>query len=121
MGTYSGVADVLERMEDVAEFCNGPLHDVNQRGIGGSTPLYVAAVWGDLEAARLLIEAGADVNAHNEDGETALHWAASEGDRALAILLIERGASLTELSDEAETPRQLAVLLGHSDLLDILG
>lgn len=121
MGTYSGVADVLARMGGVAEFCHAPPRDVNERGIGGSTPLYVAAIWRDLEAARLLIEAGADVNAHNEDGETALHWAASEGDRALAILLIESGASLTELSDDGETPGQLALLFGHADLLDILG
>ena len=121
MGSYSGVADVLTRMEDVIEFCNAPLRDVNQKGIGGSTPLYIAAIWGDLEAARLLIEAGADVNARNEDGETALHWAASEGDRALAQLLIDRGASLDERDDEGQTPLELALLMGQAQMKDILG
>ena len=120
MAVYSGVADVLARMQDVVEFCNAPLRDVNQRGIGGSTPLYVAAIWGDLEAVRLLIEAGANVNARNEDGETALHWAASDGNRELAVLLIERGASRSELTDEGDTPKQLALLMGHSDLFDVL-
>jgi uncharacterized protein len=121
MASYSGVADVLARMSDVVEFCDAPLREVNQRGIGGSTPLYVAAIWSDLEAARLLIDAGAEVNVRNEDGETALHWAASEGDYALAELLIGRGASLTELDDEGRTPLQLALLLGHAHMASILG
>lgn len=118
--TYSSVADVLARMSGVIQFSLEPLREVNQKGFFNSTPLYVAAVWGDLEAARLLLDAGAEVNARNEDGQTALHWAASEGDRAMATLLIERGASLDQLCDEGSTPRELALLMGHTDLLDIL-
>jgi ankyrin repeat protein len=42
----------------------------------GSTPLITAAALGKTEAARMLIDAGADLSLKNEDGSTALHTAA---------------------------------------------
>jgi hypothetical protein len=44
--------------------------------MGGSTPLITAAVFGHVEVARALIEAGADVNTRNNEGSTPLHTAA---------------------------------------------
>ena len=44
---------------------------------GGSTPLIVAALFGQTEAAGLLIEKGANVNVKNNEGSTALHTAAA--------------------------------------------
>ena len=43
------------------------------------TALHAAAEEGDLEAARMLLEAGADVNARMDDGRTPLHCAAGYG------------------------------------------
>ena len=43
---------------------------------GGSSPLISAAVFGKPEAARILIEAGADIDFQNNDGSTALITAA---------------------------------------------
>jgi len=43
---------------------------------GGSSPLISAAVFGKTEAAKLLIEAGADLNFQNNDGSTPLITAA---------------------------------------------
>jgi orotate phosphoribosyltransferase len=66
---------------------------VTTRGPNGDTPLH-AAIWAnDSEAARLLVDAGADVNAAGEDGYTPLHAAIAQGDVALARRLTERGAS----------------------------
>ncbi len=54
---------------------------------GGSTPLLVAALYGQTEAARLLIEKGAKLEAKNNDGATPLtagswgggpEWAAAD-------------------------------------------
>ena len=44
--------------------------------VGGSSPLNTAAVFGQIEAARALIQGGADVNSRNNDGATPLITAA---------------------------------------------
>ena len=120
MVSYSSVSDVFALMQHVVEYCDAPLRDVNQRGIFGNTPLKVAAIWGDIDAACLLIDAGADVNAKNGDGYTALHWAAESDDRGMARLLIERGASLRQKNDEGLTPLDLALSSGHDAVAEFL-
>ena len=45
-----------------------------------------------LEAARLLLDLGADVNAVDKNGETAMHGAAYQDRPKLLKLLVERGA-----------------------------
>jgi orotate phosphoribosyltransferase len=63
------------------------------RATNGDTPLH-AAIWSrEFEAARHLIDSGADVNAVGEDGYTPLHAAISQGHIALARRLTDRGAS----------------------------
>jgi ankyrin repeat protein len=68
----------------------------------GATLLHVAAEFGGVEAARLLLDRGADVNAGANDagvgGQTAIFHAVTQfGDRGLlmAQLLVERGADLS--------------------------
>jgi hypothetical protein len=63
----------------------------------GATLLHVAAEYCSLDAARLLLDRGADVNAAGEGGVTPLFHAASQfGDAGLDVarLLLERGADL---------------------------
>src|SRR5262249_28994258 len=59
---------------------------------GGATPLLFAARVGDVESARLLIDAGADANDSQPDGVSALVLAAHSGNGDVAALLVERGA-----------------------------
>src|SRR5262249_43516711 len=47
-------------------------------GAGGVTPLMAAALDGDDEAVRELLDRGADPNATNDAGATALMWAAAD-------------------------------------------
>jgi ankyrin repeat protein len=70
----------------------------------GATLLHVAAEFGSVEAATLLLDRGADVNARatvddaGVGGQTAIFHAVTQfGDRGLpmARLLVERGADLT--------------------------
>jgi ankyrin repeat protein len=70
----------------------------------GATLLHVAAEYGDLEAARLLLDRGADVNAPammdeaGVGGQTAIfHAATQRDDLGLPVvqLLVERGADLS--------------------------
>lgn len=67
---------------------------VSQYSFDGWTPLHLAAFFGGYEAAKLLIERGADVNARstNSMANRPIH-AASAGKRTnLVHLLLERGA-----------------------------
>jgi ankyrin repeat protein len=61
-------------------------------GANGFTPLLFAARVGDLDTARLLLEAGGDVNDVADDGLSALVLATLRGHVALATLLLEYGA-----------------------------
>ena len=71
----------------------------------GATLLHVAAEYGNLEAAKLLLDRGADVNAPatmdeaGVGGQTALFHAATQRDDDLGLpvvqLLVERGADLS--------------------------
>ncbi len=47
--------------------------EANARSITGRTALHAAAEEGDMEAAQILVAAGADVNARMHTGETPLH------------------------------------------------
>jgi WD40 repeat protein len=50
--------------------------DVNAKAAGtGCTPLHVAAMWGDIRLARLLVSHGANVNARCDKGGTPLDYA----------------------------------------------
>jgi len=59
------------------------------RTIKGGTPLHAVS---NIEAARLLVEAGADVNATNEDGDTPLDILHAVGAIAAANYLESQGA-----------------------------
>ena len=66
-----------------------PLMEV---AVGGSTPLLFAARSGDVESARLLLQAGADLNDTTADGNSVLVIAAHSGHGTLAAFLLDSGA-----------------------------
>ena len=59
---------------------------------GGFTALLFAARHGDVDSARLLLDAGADANQSAADGNSPLVVAAMSGHGRLAEFLLERGA-----------------------------
>jgi ankyrin repeat protein len=61
------------------------------------------------EAARLLIDAGADVNAQRQNGDTALHLAAAAGNVAMIQLLADNGAKLDVRNAAGYTPLDAAM------------
>ncbi len=71
---------------------------------GGSTPLLVAATFGRVEAAKFLIEKGANVNATSNDGATALHGAAFFCHTEIVKLLLGKGAVVDAKNIRGETP-----------------
>ena len=71
---------------------------------GGGTPLIVAAIFGQTEAAKLLIEKGANINAGSNDGTTPLHAAAFFCHTEIVKLLLGKGAVVDPKNVRGETP-----------------
>jgi hypothetical protein len=70
----------------------------------GSTPLIVAAVFGQTEAAGLLVKNGVEVDARNNDGSTALLTAAFFCHQEIVQLLLESGADVNAKNNAGRTP-----------------
>ncbi len=91
----------------------------------GTTPLMLASGLGrvpaetrvteadSVEAARFLLERGADINAANGDGRTALHGAAHVRSDALVGLLVDHGAAVRAGDRRGITPLMIAEGGGH--------
>ncbi|MHC4528164.1 MAG: ankyrin repeat domain-containing protein, partial [Planctomycetota bacterium] len=69
----------------------------------GSTPLIVATLLGQTEAAGLLIENGAKVNARNNEGTTALLTAAFFCHTETVKLLLDKGADVNAKNNTGQT------------------
>ena len=83
---------------------------------GGYTPLLFAARHGDVESARLLLDAGADADVTAPNGTSALVVAAHGGHTALARFLLESGAD-PNAADAGYAALHAAVLRGDHELL----
>ena len=77
-------------------------------GSGGLTPLVFAAREGDIESAKVLLDAGADVNQTTEYGWTPLLVATNNRNYKLGALLLERGANPSLANKGGWTPLYLA-------------
>jgi len=86
---------------------------VNQKYLNW-TPLIAAAFHGKSEAAKVLIESGADMNQTNIFGQTPLWLAASNGNEVVEVL-IEARADLNKVDNLAETPIQRAARMGRME------
>ena len=80
-----------------------------------------AAMKGDRDAVRTLIQAAADVNAAQGDGTTALHWAAMKGDAEMTQMLLFAGANVRAATRIGSyTPLFLAARSGAAPVIDLL-
>ena len=85
--------------------------EINTRNSEGDTPLHVFAWRGDVDSARVLIEAGADINAQGDFGETPLHVAIRLQQESLIILLLAAGAKTNICSEFNQTAQEMAAKL----------
>jgi uncharacterized protein len=84
------------RAAQLTEFVgmDAKLKDPNEKGLFGTTPLHIVAIWGDIEAARVLLDAGAEIDVPAEEDCTALHEAINQGHFEMVEFLVSRGADL---------------------------
>lgn len=82
-------------------------------GVRGSTALHVAATYGEAEAVKLLLGAGADVNEPNAAGESGIQWASFWKHEQTVRLLLEAGASST-LLEHGSNPVLQQQMVQHS-------
>jgi ankyrin repeat protein len=106
-----GAARLMEalRKDDEAifrtELANNPASAL-AAGIGGSTPLMYAALYGSDESVRALLNQGANPNAMNNEGATALMWAVDSEEKAR--LLLDAGATVDAHTEGGRTALLIA-------------
>lgn len=93
--------------------------DPGEVKLGGFTPLLFAARQGNVESARLLLDAGADVNDTAPGGASALVVAGYSGHGELGAFLLERGAD-PDAGGAGYAPLHTAVLRGDADFVRVL-
>ncbi len=85
------------------------------------SPVADAAVRGDVETVRALLERGADVQTARPDGMTALHWAAMRSDLEMAGMLLYAGANLEATTRIGQhTPLHVAGRSGEAEVVQAL-
>ena len=85
----------------------------------GNTPLLTACFDGDVDAARLALDRGADVNRANEDGLMPLFIACQQGHVDVARLLLDNGAEVDRANRNSD-PLFFACQQGHVDVARLL-
>jgi uncharacterized protein len=96
--------------------------DVNAWSPDGFQPLGLAAFFGHLEAAQLLLARGGEVNtpARHPFGVTALHAAMASSHPEFARVLIAAGAEVNARQSGGSTPLHEAAFCGYLELAAFL-
>ena len=98
--------------------------DINAKQTGmwayGNTALHKACRQGNVESARLLLDAGAIINVTNSYGNTPLIYACREGTFECAELLLARRANPNVVAEYKHTPLSLAREAKRLDLVKLL-
>lgn len=125
-GTPDGLsifdAAAIGDVQVVRSLLAGDRASVDDHGPDGYTALHLAAYFGRMEVARLLLGRGADPNAValNESRVTPLHSAVAARHRDTASLLLALGASPNAVQHGGWTPLHAAARTGDEAIIDML-
>nr|XP_029516305.1 BRCA1-associated RING domain protein 1 isoform X1 [Oncorhynchus nerka] len=94
---------------------------VVKRNHKGETPLHLAAIKGDVETVKELLDQGADPNLKDNAGWTPLHEACNLGHLGVVEVLVERGGVLLNTPGyKNDSPLHDAVRNGHTGIAMLL-
>lgn len=93
---------------------------INVKHLAGWTLLHAAAVKGDTDLIRELIDKGANVNAQNDDKRTPLRMAIMNGHVDAVKLLLDKGADLNTQDKDGNTPLHQAVMEHNLEIFKFL-
>lgn len=110
---------IFDRLHQTADFEQVDFSDINAIGIDGDNALHCVVGWGDLAAAKALIDAGIEVNRYGDLGYTPLHVACMKGNVELVRLLLAHGADPYAMC-EGDTPFSTARQKGHDHICDVM-
>ncbi|WPU99136.1 ankyrin repeat domain-containing protein [Mucilaginibacter sp. cycad4] len=94
--------------------------DVNAVDSRGSTPLIIAAYYNHVEAAAVLLQAGANPDLPDAMGNTALMGACFKGYAQLSKMLLDEGAAVDAVNGNMATALTFAATFGHIELVRLL-
>ena len=93
---------------------------MDARDKDGRTPLLLAAIAGELDVVKVLVDNGADVNARDNVGTMPLMWAAFMGELEVIKFLMDKGADVNAKDKDGRTPLIFAKSEGHPDVVKFL-
>ena len=113
------VQAILARVKETADFGYVDFADINATNAVGENALHCVIVWGDYDAARILIENGIDIQKHGDQGYTPLHEACAFGHKEIVELLLENGADPFART-EGDLPFTIARLNSQDHICDLM-
>ncbi len=110
-------SDPLNPLTSLIEVCVG---FENEEKLAGKTALEIAVLNGHGEAARALLESGADVETKNKIGWTPLMLAAHKGYTKIVQILLKAGAEVNAINNRGATALIYAADEGHTQVVQAL-
>ncbi|XP_077114951.1 ankyrin-3 isoform X38 [Ranitomeya variabilis] len=93
---------------------------VNRTTESGFTPLHIAAHYGNINVATLLISRGAAVDFTARNDITPLHVASKRGNGNMVKLLLDRGSKIDAKTRDGLTPLHCGARSGHDQVVEML-
>ena len=103
--------------QSLAVLLEQPELKVEVRNSHDESPLMLAALRGNLEVCKQLIDKDADVN---KPGWTPLHYAATNGNTGVIQLLLDNYAYIDASSPNGSTPLMMAAMYGSPSAVKLL-
>ncbi|XP_036841829.1 ankyrin-3 isoform X26 [Oncorhynchus mykiss] len=93
---------------------------VNKTTESGFTPLHIAAHYGNINVATLLLNRGGAVDFMARNDITPLHVASKRGNSNMVKLLLDRGSKIDAKTKDGLTPLHCGARSGHEQVVEIL-